>query len=184
MSSRPPFRTILAFVLSLTLGCCLRAAPIHDAAKAGDVAQVRTLLAANPTLVDAKDNVYGYTPLMFAAEKGHLDVVTLLLEKGAAVEAKDNIYGYTSLFIAAEEGHLEVVTLLLEKGAAVEAKSDAGFTPLMKAAEWGRLEVVKLLLEKGANPNVEAQGHTALRIAEDKGYAEIAELLRKAGAKQ
>ena len=33
----------------------------------------------------------GWTPLMNAAEKGHLPVVEYLLERGADMEAKDNV---------------------------------------------------------------------------------------------
>ena len=32
----------------------------------------------------------GWTPLNFAANNGHVDVVRLLLEKGADIESKDN----------------------------------------------------------------------------------------------
>ena len=33
----------------------------------------------------------GYTPLMWAAMKGHLPVVEYLLEKGANLNAQDNV---------------------------------------------------------------------------------------------
>jgi ankyrin repeat protein len=182
MNLRTSHRTILVFVFSLAFGCCLRAAPIHDAAEAGDVEKVRALLVAGPALIDAK-NDKGVTPLWLAAREGHLAVVKLLLENGAAVDAKDSV-GATPLWLATFKGHLAVVKLLLEKGAAVDAKDSEGATPLWFATSDGNLAVVKLLLEKGANPNVEARGLTPLRIAQaERGWAGIAELLRKAGAK-
>ena len=181
MNYRASYRTILAIVLSLAFCCGLRAAPIHDAAQAGDVARVRALLVADPTLVDAKTD-YGFTPLILAAQNGHLEVVKYLLEKSAAVDAKSND-GVTPLIVAAQNGYLEVVKHLLDKGATVDAKSNDGFTPLLFAAQNGHLEVVKLLLDNLPPTNVEAVGYTPLRLAEGKGRMDIAELLRKAGAK-
>ena len=68
--------------------------------------------------LDSKDNIYGRTPLSWAAENGHEAVVKLLLEKGAELDSKDNIYGRTPLSWAA-------VKLLLEKGVELEAKEQA-----------------------------------------------------------
>ena len=34
---------------------------------------------------------YGHTPLLFAAEQGHLEVVEYLVEKGADTEATDRV---------------------------------------------------------------------------------------------
>jgi ankyrin repeat protein len=51
--------------------------------------------------VESKDS-RGRTPLSWAAEKGHEEVMELLLEKGADVESKDTEYGQTPLSWAAE----------------------------------------------------------------------------------
>jgi ankyrin repeat protein len=55
--------------------------PIHDAAKAGNVDQVRQLIEKGAD-VNAK-NVFGSTPLLLAAEVGHKDVAELLKKHGA-----------------------------------------------------------------------------------------------------
>ena len=34
---------------------------------------------------------FGWTPLLFAAENGHLPVIEYLLERGANVQAKDRV---------------------------------------------------------------------------------------------
>jgi ankyrin repeat protein len=130
---------------------------------------------------EARRNI-AITTLSLAAEKGYLDVVKQLLEKGAAIETRSE-FGYTPLFIAAESGQFEVVKWLLEKGAAVDAKDTDGATPLWVAAYAGHLNVLTLLLDKGADPNANARGQTALRIAEGKGRTDMAEVLRKHGAK-
>ncbi|KAE9385780.1 ankyrin, partial [Gymnopus androsaceus JB14] len=57
-----------------------------------------------------------YTPLMIAAEIGHLDVVSVLIEEGANVNAQSED-GSTALRQASQEGHLEIVKLLLNHGA-------------------------------------------------------------------
>ncbi|KAH7114771.1 hypothetical protein B0J13DRAFT_460125, partial [Dactylonectria estremocensis] len=105
---------------------------------------------------EAKDKLYGWTPLSWAARSGHEGVVKLLLDKGADVEAKDKLNGGTPLWRAATgrhagNGHEAIIKLLLDKGADVEAKDKLnGGTPLSWAAENGHEAVVKLLLDKGA----------------------------------
>ena len=54
---------------------------------------------------------YGYTPLHWAADNGHLPVVQYLCEQGADKEAMDDI-GRTPLHMAAQRGHLPVVQYL------------------------------------------------------------------------
>ena len=58
-----------------------------DAVRAGPLEEVEELLHSNAN-IEAKDR-YQNTPLRFAAERGHRDIVTLLLEKGADLGAKD-----------------------------------------------------------------------------------------------
>ena len=104
-------QAVLTFLLSLVLGCNLRAAPIHDAAEKGNVEGVRALLEADPTSLNTK-NWKGETPIFIAAEYGHLEVFKLLLEKGALIDPED-VGPTTLLMIASRWGHPEVVKLLL-----------------------------------------------------------------------
>jgi len=61
------------------------AAPIHEAAEAGRVDEVRSLLEADRSLVNSGD-AFGSTPLHRAAENGHKDVVALLIANGRCKE--------------------------------------------------------------------------------------------------
>ena len=66
--------------------------------------------------MEAKDKD-GWTPLIYASTKGHLDTVTYLVEEcGANVEAKDND-GYTALAAAKHYGKSDVEQYLRSKGA-------------------------------------------------------------------
>jgi hypothetical protein len=145
-------------------------------------AVVYKLLLETNADVEAKDKVYGRTPLSFAAGKGYEAVVKLLLEANADVEAKDKYGGRTPLLFAAGKGHEAVVKLLLEANADVEAEDKYGRTPLSYAAGKGYEAVVKLLLE--ANADVEAKdrffGRTPLSLAAEIGYEAVVKLILEA----
>ncbi|MBE3041637.1 ankyrin repeat domain-containing protein, partial [Candidatus Bathyarchaeota archaeon] len=90
----------------------------------------KRLLDTRHINVNAKDNDYRRTPLLWAAENGHEAIVKLLLEKSADVELKD-YYGQTPLLGAAGNGHEAIVKLLLQKGADIEGKDNNGRSPLL-----------------------------------------------------
>ncbi len=85
------------------------------------------------------------------------------------------------------------VQALLDVGADVNAKTNDGVTALILAAstsepgptESSRTDNVRALLDAGADLEAkDKEGSTALMTAEDEGHTEIAEVLRKAGAKE
>ena len=79
-------------------------------------------IPANPTLasnyadVNARERLYGRTPLMIAALEGHLEVARLLMEAGADSNLAD-AEGSTALSLARSYGNLDVAALLAESGA-------------------------------------------------------------------
>lgn len=72
------------------------------------------------------------TPLMEAAQEGHLELVRYLLESAHANVHVKTQTGDTALTYAAENGHTDVADLLLQYGADLEHESEGGRTPLMK----------------------------------------------------
>jgi ankyrin repeat protein len=125
----------------------------------------------------------GYTALMIAAEKGHLDAVKVLLANKADVKAK-SIAGWTALHVAAQNGHEAVVKSLLIKKPDINAKAGAnGPTPLCQATMKGRKGVVALLLDSGADPKLGCKRLwkrvSPKLLAETNGHKGAAELLSK-----
>ena len=92
---------------------------LHVAAQAGYGPAGETLIEKG-AVVDAKC-LKGQTPLMFAAMKGHHEVVKLLLDSGANINAIGGYSKESSLHTASENGHYEVVKLLLDSGANINA---------------------------------------------------------------
>ena len=125
-------------------------APIHNAARNGNVTDVRALLNSGAN-INARDND-GSTALIWAARFGHLATVRELLDRGANINARSNS-GWTALICAIYYGHLAVVRLLLDRGANINARDHVGQTALSLAAFSEQLPVVRELLKRGANTN-------------------------------
>ena len=116
--------------------------PLVRAAKSGDVAAMKVLLAAKADVNLATRP--GITPLMAAAgmgtkeedttgrfktEEESIAAIDLCLEAGANINAP-GAQGQTALHAAAQFGWDKVVDHLISKGANVNAKDQRGYTPL------------------------------------------------------
>ncbi|XP_055290736.1 ankyrin repeat domain-containing protein 17 isoform X3 [Moschus berezovskii] len=131
------------------------------------------------------------TPLMEAAQEGHLELVKYLLAAGCVsnTTAGANVHattatGDTALTYACENGHTDVADVLLQAGADLEHESEGGRTPLMKAARAGHVCTVQFLISKGANVNrtTANNDHTVLSLACAGGHLAVVELLLAHGA--
>ncbi len=153
---------------------------VHDAARGGDLGEVKALVKKSPELVFSRDDM-GSTPLHYAAQYGHKDVAELLLANKADVNAKDN-YGQTPLHYAAQYGHKDVAELLLANKADVNAKAKKGVTPLHLAAQQGYRELAELLLANKADVNAKTSyGWTPFYVAAQNGHKEVATFLSQHG---
>ncbi|HZS09081.1 MAG TPA: ankyrin repeat domain-containing protein [Blastocatellia bacterium] len=144
------------------------------ATRKSDVEKVKALLAKGAD-VNAK-SPYGATPLFFACDRGNVEVIKVLLEHGADVNTKDKFYGATPLGWALNKGKPEVIRLLVEKGAK-EKEMAMNF-----GVSGGHTGVVKAALDQGGFKQESLDKY--LSIATRKRHAEVAEMLRKAGAKE
>ena len=137
-----------------------------------------------------KDGNQFVTPLIIAAQNGHLNSVKILLRYGADIEARGTlkiennvIEGCTPLCAAAVTGHLNVVKLLIEHNADVDGRTSTGSTPLRVAAHDGHLDVVRCLVESGADVNARTQYKgTPIMAACDHGHLSIVSYLINKGA--
>ncbi len=86
---------------------------------------------------------------------------------------------------AIREGDIEAVKRHLAAGMDVNAKDDNGWNPLHLAAENGHKEIAELLISKSADVNAKDKyfRKTSRDWAIERGYTEIADLLRKHGGK-
>jgi hypothetical protein len=116
-----------------------------------------------------------------AAAAGDLARLELLTRRGVELGIRNDI-GEPLLLVATERA---TVAWLLEHGADRNAADANGRTALMQAARTGRADIVKLLIDAKADLDRGSDDfdRTALIEAIDAGYHEIAEMLRKAGAK-
>ena len=77
----------------------------------------------------AEVNKPGWTPLHYAATKGHIDIMRLLIENSAYLDA-ESPNGTTPLMMAAYYGTPQAVKLLLEEGADPLIKNKLGLSAM------------------------------------------------------
>jgi len=120
-----------------------------------------------------------------AAFYGDLQKVIGLLELSPGDVNCRGPAGLTPLMHAIMGGRLETTMVLLEAGADVNQTADDGSTALLKACLWSFDYVVEVLIAYGADVGArDADGWTPLKIAIQRGDANIVSLLERAGARQ
>src|SRR5712671_5720013 len=175
------FPLLLAFlltaaVISPSVGLAAGAEPaaLSDAARAGNWATVRSLIAdgLKGDGVNSSDND-GTRPLHWAVRADELEIADLLLKAGADATAQNRL-GLTALNLAATNGNGAMIRKLLDHGANANEVEKTGETVLMAATRSGSSDAVRAILERGVNPNTtESQlQSTALMMAAEAGYTE------------
>ena len=124
---------------------------IIKAAKSGNVLRIKELLAADSSLINARDKD-GSTPLHCATWKGQQEVVASLLEAGADVNAHNTNehWGTTPLHAAAHANQAAIAQMLIDRGADVNAKDMTGQTPMHHTTFHKATAVAKVLGKYGA----------------------------------
>lgn len=113
--------------------------PLMLAALGGQLAVVERLIA-----LGADINKPGWTPLHYAATRGHLDVMYLLLDKSAYIDAASP-NGTTPLMMAAFYGTPSAVKLLLEAGADPLLRNQQDLTAIDFAQRANRTESADII---------------------------------------
>ena len=95
---------------------------------------------------------------------------------------RDRIEAYLA---AVNAGDVAAIQEALRRGVDVNTVDSVGLTPIMRAAATGNPEVVRLLIARGANINEMNPVHqmTPLGFAVHNGHDEVADILRKGGAR-
>ena len=182
--------------------------PLFEAIRSGDLAQVRSLLSADPSLASGR-NESGASALLFSVYTGRREIRDLLLASGATMDLYEaasagdlgrvkhfvepnpslaNSYspdGFPVFALACFFGHLEIARFLAEKGADIHATASngTGYNALTAAVAAGRTETVQWLLERGLDPNYRyGPGYSPLLTAAANGHVEILKLVLAHGA--
>ncbi|KAK6636040.1 hypothetical protein RUM43_009692 [Polyplax serrata] len=130
-----------------------------------------------------KQSAVGWTPLLIACHKGHMELVNNLLANHARVDVFD-LEGRSALHLAAERGYLQVCDALLTNKAFINSKSRVGRTALHLAAMNGYTHLVSFLI-KDHNAMIDVltlRKQTPLHLAAAAGQLEVCRLLLELGA--
>lgn len=122
------------------------------------------------------------TPLHYAVESNHLEVVRFLLVNGTDPNMP-SAAGHTALHLAAMRGGDAICELLVEHGAKLDALAEGNKTPLLLAATNDRRDIVAFFLDQGAAiEDCDVEGNTPLLAAVDSGSLDVVRLLLDRGA--
>ncbi|KAG8447467.1 hypothetical protein GDO86_014817 [Hymenochirus boettgeri] len=137
---------------------------LHLAAKKGHYDMVKYLISHELMNVNCQDDG-GWTPMIWATEYKHVDLVKLLHSKGADIHIRDNEENIC-LHWAAFAGSVEIAEILLASKCDLQAANIHGDTPLHIAARENRYECAQLFLSHGSDVGLKnKEGETPLECA-------------------
>ncbi|KAK2834032.1 hypothetical protein Q7C36_014733 [Tachysurus vachellii] len=146
---------------------------LHHAAKLGNLEIITLLLNTGQVDINAQDSG-GWTPIIWAAEHKHTDVIRALLNRGADVTLKDKEMN-VCVHWASFAGSAEIAELILNAGCPLSSVNLHGDTPLHIAAREGHIHCVTLFLSRGADIDVvNKEGDTPLSLARPDTAAWVA----------
>jgi len=152
---------------------------LFEASQKSCGALVKELVTMNAA-VDARDRSAS-TPLMKAAEAGHVDIVKYLESVGGNINHR-SLRGNTALLLAVRSNRTKVVKYLLQQGADPNILSLDNITPLSAACFDGNTRLIKYLLDAGADPKTQdGTGKSPIIYAAAKGFSGVVKTLLSEG---
>ncbi|WP_164111953.1 MULTISPECIES: ankyrin repeat domain-containing protein [Sphingobacterium] len=163
-------QVILKFISTIT---------IHEACATGLTSHIQMMIEHKKDVVNELSD-HGFTPLGIAAHFGKEEIVRLLLLHHANPNiSSQNGYSTYPLHAALAINHSDISKMLIEAGAEVNVLQYGGIAPIHQAAGHGNIDLIIALLEQGADITIRTNaGQSASDIAADKGFNEIATILR------
>ncbi len=161
--------------------------------------EIVRILLSHGANIEAIDSMWGGTPLMWAAWRGHPNIVKLLLDHGANVHAvcdkcvsDKTALDWADCFGSAHNPEvISLITAALRNNAPVQVasseprqeSSNSSSEAIFKAARDGDDDRVRSLIRQGVDINAtDSYGFTPLMWAAYEGQTDTAEILLKAGA--
>lgn len=139
----------LATGFAASLGNAM-AMDLHTAVRAGDLAQVESLLRAG-TAIDARNDARE-TPLLIAVQQDQTEIAKALIAAGADINAqaanKDSPW-----LLAGASGRTEIIRAMIPKGPDFTKRNRYGGNALIPACERGHVETIELLLSTDIDVN-------------------------------
>jgi ankyrin repeat protein len=167
----------------------------------GNFDKVQAMYAEDPSLLNEKFERFDENALEAAGHTGSRAIAEFLLSKGApptvfsaamlgdldAVEdfvaaepeltVRPGVHGISLMFHAALSGNVELAEFVAASGAVIDDQA------LHAAVRFNRLELTRWLLARGVG-DVHVKnfdGKTPLQVADERGFSEVAGLLREHG---
>lgn len=117
------------------------------------------------------------SPMHFAAQKNHLEIIRILLQRGAQIDAR-NRKRETPFHWACAFADIDLIEFMIKHGAGINAVEDEGGTPLSWACYEGRENVVAFLCDHDVNINLaDMENNTPLYWACYRGHNNIVRFL-------
>ncbi|XWS40611.1 hypothetical protein CRYUN_Cryun17cG0010600 [Craigia yunnanensis] len=151
-------------------------------AQAGDVEALKALIGRGEVNLDYQDG-NGFSAVMLAVLKGHVEAFRFLVYAGADVKLL-NKSGETAIALSELNQNCDLfekvmLEFALEKG----NRNAGGFCALHCAARHGDLDAVTLLTSRGYDVNVpDGDGYSPLMLAAREGHGSMCKLLISHGA--